>query len=113
MKLPVQVVKKQMKTSPYLDLFVWMLCRIDEKVGKFLSFQDISWSVKNTKGQTYSEPDVGMRFTANISNVWAQTSLCLTRSQTLKTGFLLTGLKCDWQVQNAAQTDSIVQFSSL
>ena len=44
------------------------------KVRKFLSFQDISWSVKNTKGQTYSEPDVGMRFTAKISNIWAQTT---------------------------------------
>ena len=30
--LPVQFVKKQMKTSPYPDLFVWMLCRIDEKL---------------------------------------------------------------------------------
>ena len=45
------------------------------KVGKFLSFQGISWSVKNTKSQTYSEPDVGMWFTGKISNVWAQTKV--------------------------------------
>ena len=44
------------------------------KVRKFLSFQGISWSVKNTKGQTYSEPDVGMRFNAKISNEWAKTT---------------------------------------
>ena len=31
-KVPVQFVQKQMNTSPYLDLFAWMLCRIDEKV---------------------------------------------------------------------------------
>ena len=29
-KLPVQFVQKQTKTGPYLDLFVCMLCRIDE-----------------------------------------------------------------------------------
>ena len=29
---------------------------------------------KYQKAKTYSEQDVGMRFTANISNVWAQTS---------------------------------------
>ena len=29
--------------------------------------------MKNIKGQTYSGPDVRMRFTAKISNVWAQT----------------------------------------
>ena len=44
------------------------------KVREFTSFQGIRWSMKNTKGQTYSEPDDGMRFTAKISNVWAQTS---------------------------------------
>ena len=32
MKLPVQFVKKLMKISAYLDLFVWMLCRIDENL---------------------------------------------------------------------------------
>ena len=30
--LPVEFVQKQTKTSPYLDLFVWMLCRIYEKI---------------------------------------------------------------------------------
>ena len=30
--------------------------------------------MKNTKGQAYSEPDVGMRFTAKNSNVCAQTT---------------------------------------
>ena len=29
--------------------------------------------MKNTTGQTYSEPDVGMRLTEKKSNVWAQT----------------------------------------
>ena len=45
------------------------------KVRDFPVFQGISWLMKNTKGQTYSEPDVGMRFTAKISNVWAHTRL--------------------------------------
>ena len=44
------------------------------KVREFPGFQGISWSMKSTKGQTCSEPDVGMRFTAKISNVWAQTN---------------------------------------
>ena len=77
-KLPVQFVKKTNENQSIIR-FVCMdalqnwwktvfLLVSDTKVGKFLSFQDISWSVKNTKGQ-----DVGMRFTAKISNVWAQT----------------------------------------
>ena len=41
------------------------------KVREFPSFQGISWSMKNTKAQTYSEPDAGMWFTAKLSNVWA------------------------------------------
>ena len=59
-----------------------ILCRIDDfffllisntKVREFPSFQVIRRSIKNTKGlQTYSEPDVGMWFTAKISNAWAQ-----------------------------------------
>ena len=61
-KVPVQFVQKQMKTSLYLDLFVWMFCRIDEKffywslntkVREFPSFHGINWSKKNAKGQTY------------------------------------------------------------
>ena len=72
-------------TSPYLDVFVSLLCRIDAKfffllvsntkVRKFISFQDISWLMKNTKDQMYSELDVGMWFTAKISDVWAQTTI--------------------------------------
>ena len=34
--------------------------------------------MKNTKGQTSSEPDVGMRLTAKISNVWTLTRIILT-----------------------------------
>ena len=79
-KLPVQLVKKKNKNQSIFRFVCTDALQIDEnfsfigfKVRKFLSFQDISWLVKNTKGQTYSERDVGMRFTAKISNVWAQT----------------------------------------
>ena len=69
-----------------------MLCRIDEKknvlllvsnttVREFPSFHGIKWSMKNTKGQTKSEPDVGMRFTAKFSNVWAQTTKDQAKTQ--------------------------------
>ena len=40
----------------------------------FPHFQGISWLMKNTKGQCYSEPDVGMRFTIKIYIVWFQTN---------------------------------------
>ena len=75
--------KSKMKTSPYLDLFVdalqnwWKIVLLlvsNTKVRKFLSFLDISLSMKMYQGQTCSERDVRMRFTAKISNVWAQTN---------------------------------------
>ena len=43
--------------------------------------------MKNTTGQTYSEPDIGMRLTAKNSNVWAQTirkSTLFTTQQTIR-----------------------------
>ena len=58
-----------------------MFCRIMKKKIVFLitsskvkelpNFQGISRLMKNTKDQICSEPDIGMRFTAEISNVWA------------------------------------------
>ena len=38
-----------------------------------VQFSGLSWSMKNTTGQTYSEPEVGIRLTAKDSNVGAQT----------------------------------------
>ena len=54
-------------------LFYWLLAhkKKKQKTSQLLGYMGLT---KNTKGQTYSEPDVGMRFTANMSNVWAQTS---------------------------------------
>ena len=61
--------KKKTNENQSIFGFVWMLCRTDEKLFFYWFLTQTSEnfsvfrSVKNTKGQTYSEPDFGMLFT--------------------------------------------------
>ena len=68
-KLSVQFVNKTNENRSVFIFVCMYVFRIDKKmfsntkVREFPSFQGISWSIKNTKGQTYNEPDVEMQFT--------------------------------------------------